>query len=302
MTIETLQLAWRCPSCQAPLLADQRQWRCDNNHSFDISRQGHVNLLLAHHKRSRNPGDARAMLQARQRFLQRGFYQPLVREMAGLINRHAAPGDRPRALLDAGCGEGYYLRELAGLLPDSWRYGGFDIAKDAVLMAARANRRQEYVCASSKNIPLADATVDCVVSVFAPVRDAEVTRVLRPGGLLLMAGPGPGHLLEIRQAIYREVQEHAEIRSPAGCERVAAHHLAYPCTLHDAEAWADLLSMTPFLHRGDPAARSVLLNAPPERLSCDFQLALFRKPGRDGAGGGAGVGEKGSATDNGENA
>ncbi|TXS90754.1 methyltransferase domain-containing protein [Parahaliea maris] len=279
MSAESLQLAWRCPSCQSPLAASERQWLCENNHCFDISRQGHVNLLLAHHKRSKNPGDAKAMLQARRRFLQRGFYQPLARAMAELIGEQAAPGASSRTLLDAGCGEGYYLRELDEQLPGSWHFGGFDIAKDAVLMAAKSNRQHEYVCASSKNIPLEDASVDVVVSVFSPLQFDEIERIVRPGGALLVVGPGPGHLLEIKRAIYSEVRSYAETKSPESFESMASKSLEYSAGIHDSEAWQDVLAMTPFAHHGSAAAKTELLASPPPLLTCDFTLALYRKPG-----------------------
>ena len=102
--------ALACPLDGAPLRRQDAAWKCPAGHSFDIASQGHTHLLPVQHKRSLDPGDSKEMVAARRRFLNAGHYQPIAEAVAratldGLPNEAAC--------LDAGCGEGYYLRQLA---------------------------------------------------------------------------------------------------------------------------------------------------------------------------------------------
>ena len=102
--------ALACPLDGAPLQRQGGSLRCADGHCFDLAAQGYVNLLPVQNKRSLDPGDSKEMVAARRRFLNAGPYQPIAEAVAratldGLPNEAAC--------LDAGCGEGYYLRQLA---------------------------------------------------------------------------------------------------------------------------------------------------------------------------------------------
>ncbi|MBT6593070.1 MAG: hypothetical protein HOO18_03860, partial [Porticoccaceae bacterium] len=105
---------FKCPSCdQALILQDTVQpqtYRCNNQHSFDLAREGYLNLLLAQHKRSRNPGDSDEMIRSRQRFLNAGYYQPLSDAIVTAVAKAASGPEQ--TVLDLGCGEGYYMHQL----------------------------------------------------------------------------------------------------------------------------------------------------------------------------------------------
>ena len=47
----------RCPLCREALTREPRRWFCATGHSFDVAREGYVNLLPVQHKKSRDPGD-----------------------------------------------------------------------------------------------------------------------------------------------------------------------------------------------------------------------------------------------------
>ena len=100
-----------CPLCAAPLTRGDHAYTCPGGHSFDLAAAGYVHLLPANRKHSQNPGDDKAMVAARSDFLDRGYYAPLRDALCKLALRSA--GDRPApALLDSGCGEGYYTTAL----------------------------------------------------------------------------------------------------------------------------------------------------------------------------------------------
>lgn len=173
---------FRCPVCKGELDEDGRRWRCADGHAYDVAKEGYVNLLITHQRRQREPGDSADMLRHRRAFLDAGHYAPLKEALAALVPPDAA-------VLDVGCGEGYYTRDLPNPL---W---GVDIAKAAVRMAAKRGRPgARYAVASAYDLPVVDAAADVVLSVFAPLHSPEFERVLRAGGRVLVAAPGPRHL------------------------------------------------------------------------------------------------------------
>ncbi len=50
-----------CPVCEAQLARVSNMLKCPQAHSFDIAREGYVNLLLAGRKRPKALGDTREM-------------------------------------------------------------------------------------------------------------------------------------------------------------------------------------------------------------------------------------------------
>ena len=144
MNITAFQ-ALACPLDGKPLQRVAATWRCANGHAFDVASQGYANLLPVQHKRSRDPGDSKEMVAARRRFLNSGAYQPI----AEAVSRAVLAGLPATACcLDAGCGEGYYLRQLSAAADEpakGWAIVGVDISKWAVLAAAKQDRRPAWL-------------------------------------------------------------------------------------------------------------------------------------------------------------
>jgi 23S rRNA (guanine745-N1)-methyltransferase len=275
----------RCPHCEEPLASGERAWACPRGHSFDRARQGYVNLLRA----TRARGDSVAMLRARRRVLDAGWYAPLAeavtRELGAWLR---GPGARTppttRTLVDCGCGEGYYLSALAGALEPElsaggWRLYGFDLARDAVRMAA--GRRYGglgatlFVANTWDRLPFGDAGVSVALVIFAPRNPDELARIVAPGGLLLVVTPAPGHLAEARVALpwllAPEPEKSARLRAALSPAFTLSHErrVTFPLALGGA-ALADLVEMTPHREVGEEtlheAARAVAAAAPGGRL------------------------------------
>jgi 23S rRNA (guanine745-N1)-methyltransferase len=189
-----------CPICNASLEQAGTLLKCSHSHSFDISSEGYVNLL-----RKKLPGDTKEMLTARRAFLDQGYYQPLSDLINELISTHLPSSPAPN-ILDAGCGEGYYLARLQQfLLAHNYEAQciGFDISKDAIRMAARRYKQACFIVANSKErLVFVDAAMQAVLNIFAPRNPAEFARVLSAGGLLLVVIPGPDHLLQLRSTLH----------------------------------------------------------------------------------------------------
>lgn len=236
-----------CPHCRQPLTQHAKSFVCTNNHSFDLAKQGYLNLLPVNAKNSREPGDDKAMVQARTRFLDLGYYRPVANHIATCLKHYAkavantdtsditeSTGLR---VLDIGCGEGYYTSSLKkivsadstlsnGLPPRSSSppeigspsHGmtagievyGFDISKAAVLASAKRDKTITWFVGSMNLLPLAPHQFDFQLSVFSPFSAKETFNMAKPGGYFLTLSAGPDHLIELKQELYETLNPATE--------------------------------------------------------------------------------------------
>jgi 23S rRNA (guanine745-N1)-methyltransferase len=248
-----------CPLDHQTLQRAGASWRCESGHTFDVSRDGYTHLLPVQNKRSRDPGDSKEMVAARRRFLGAGCYQPIATAVSRAVLCDAISG-ADLSCLDAGCGEGYYLRELAAAESDvaSVALLGLDISKWAVLSAAKQDKRVCWVVGSNANLPVESHSLDRVLCMFGFPVYAEFLRVLKPGGLLIQVDSGADHLRELREIIYPTLKpERAdETPVPQGFSRVSTETVRFALALNGAEQIADLLAMTPHLYRATAEGRA----------------------------------------------
>ena len=181
--------------CRRRLARAAHRLVCARAHSFDVARSGYVNLLQAPDRRSAQPGDGAAIVQARGRLIARGLETPITDRIAAMVALD--PSD---AVLDVGCGEGHHLAVLTG------RFGceghGLDISVAAIEVAAKRRPGLHWVVANADRVlPYADASFRLVTSITAPRNPTEFRRVLRDDGMLLLAVPAPDDLIEVRERI-----------------------------------------------------------------------------------------------------
>lgn len=231
-----------------------------------------MNLLPVQHKHSMEPGDNKQMMQARREFLEAGFYEPMAKALAIMID-----ASRPRYLLDLGCGEGYYSRTIEAFCTSPMTMHGVDIAKFAVAAAAKKLPNARFIVASANRLPYAAQYFDFVLRVFAPSNDAELARVLKPSGLLLTVTPGPRHLWQLKEFIYAEVKEHAlESVVPESFERLDSQRISYKITPNPLQRIA-LLQMTPFAWRANESVQQAIKDVVGLEIETDFILTLAKK-------------------------
>ncbi|MDP1932673.1 MAG: methyltransferase domain-containing protein [Gammaproteobacteria bacterium] len=251
--------ALTCPLDNNPLQKDGSSWRCTAGHSYDIAREGYTNLLPVQNKKSRDPGDSKEMVAARRRFLNAGFYAPIANAVSRAVWESEQAG-ATISCLDAGCGEGYYLRELAAVtnMNDRLEVLGLDISKWAVLAAAKQDKRMSWVVGSNANLPVESNTLDVVLCMFGFPVYGEFARVLKPDGMLLQVDSGPEHLRELREIIYPTLKpERTGVAPvPEGFDRKTTVAVRYTITLETTEQIADLLAMTPHLYRATAEGRA----------------------------------------------
>lgn len=309
--------ALACPLDGDPMHRQGQTWRCAAGHSFDIARQGYTHLLPVQHKRSRDPGDSKAMVAARQRFLNAGHYQPIAEAVSRLALAER-PAEDTFCCLDAGCGEGYYLRQLAAAsAPDAaLSLLGLDISKWAVLSAAKQDKgaakqeravlsaarqdkgaatqegeagrqdspcgreeRASWVVGSNANLPVQEGSLDCVLCLFGFPVYPEFVRVLEPGGVLIQADAGPDHLRELREIIYPSLKPERERSAavPDGLIRQDVETIRYSLALEESQAIADLLAMTPHLYRASAEGRARAEALEALTVTVDVRLTRFAR-------------------------
>lgn len=183
-----------CPvrACHGALKRGAGRVYCARGHSFDVARSGYINLLQPQDRRSKHPGDSLKVAAARRRLHDRGVSEPLLRGVAEIAG--ASPSD---AVLDAGCGDGFYLGTLAR--ETGFRGHGVDISIPAVDAAARRYPGCQWIVANADRfIPYADASFSLVLSITGRMNAGEFSRVLKAGGRLLVAVSAPDDLIELR--------------------------------------------------------------------------------------------------------
>ena len=233
-----------CPICGQVLQREDKEYRCGSRHSFDIARQGYVNLLTVQQKKSLHPGDTREQVLSRRAFLEEDYYRPI----ADTLCRTAAELGAQGPILDIGCGEGYYSARLAEAL--GTELVGLDISKEAVRVAAAKYKNALWLCATASHIPVADQSAGCVTSLFALTMAEEFRRVLKPEGLYFQVLAAQDHLLGLKRIIYPELKlkEKDSVPELPGFALVKSVPIRFSFTVGGQQV-QNLLSMTPHLYR-----------------------------------------------------
>lgn len=266
-----------CPLCSLALTKNTQGVTCPNRHQFDRAKEGYFNLLPVHHKNSREPGDAKQQLAARRAFLSAGYFSPLADELNKAIDSTIGALS-VGALLDIGCGEGYFTRSLSKHCASAHIYG-IDIAKAGVRLAAKNSEPNNiYAVASSHLLPLAAASMDVITRIYAPSKDEELFRVLKPDGYLVIVTPGEQHLMGLRQQIYQTIKPHPLPKAPQGFRSVKELKVGFPLNIPAGDMTAALLEMTPFAWKLTPDLLERLV-ACGLADQADFQLSIYTKCG-----------------------
>jgi 23S rRNA (guanine745-N1)-methyltransferase len=261
-----------CPICGEQLNRADRSYVCSNKHSFDIARQGYVNLLTVQQKHSLNPGDTREQVLSRRAFLEAGYYKPILNTLVETAKELGITGP----VLDVGCGEGYYSAQLARALDAE--LVGFDISKEAVRCAAAKYKGPTWLTATAAHIPVRDGTAQLVTSLFALTLPEEFARVLPENGYYFQVLACQDHLLGLKSIIYPELKfkEKDSVPELPGFELVKSIPIRFTFTVEGAQI-QNLFSMTPHVFRigKDGAERLKSTQTLTDTASC--VLNVYRK-------------------------
>ncbi|MGW6692254.1 putative RNA methyltransferase [Rhodococcus sp. NPDC054953] len=263
-----------CPHCGGDLDQSDRTLLCDRGHSFDIARQGYVSLLAGASKIS---GDSADMIAARAGFLDGGHFDPLREAVATAT---AAAGISDPAILEVGAGTGHYLATVLDALPGAPGVG-VDVSKAAARRLARCHPRASAVVADVwTQLPVRDHAVSHALSIFAPRNAAELHRVLRADGELVVLTPTERHLKELVALLSLvRVDENKTERLGAAMaghfDRLSLTSVEYPMRLTHAESLL-LVGMGPSARHPGALSRADAIAALPEPVTVTASVTVGR--------------------------
>lgn len=240
--------------------------KCPHGHSYDIARQSYVNLLPVQQKKSRDPGDSKDMVAARTRYLNAGFFQAIASQLNELTLA-GTDNMEDLSLLDAGCGDGYYLdyfyKSISSIEDNNqFRMTGLDISKWAIQAAAKRSKDVTWVVGNNQKAPVMEHSIDILWSVFGFSHLAGFKKMLKRRGKLIIVEAGSDHLIELRKIIYPKIRDSANHEktnfSKAGFKQIDQKKVRFQTPALSGEQLADLLSMTPHLYRASHQGKQAL--------------------------------------------
>ena len=252
-----------CPVCKNELIKIDKQYVCSNRHSYDIAKEGYVNLNL---KSSTNTGDEKEMIKARKSFLEKDYYKFLKDELIGIIKEN-----NPDNMIDLACGEGYYTKDF----PVTEKIG-IDLSKEALKLASKTDKSTRYILKNIFDIPFVDSSIDLVTTIFAPI-STEINRVLKNNGYFILVKPDIYHLYELKEVIYDNpyVNEVEKIKIN-GLKLIKEKQINNKVLLNN-EDLINLFKMTPYYHKTSPADINKLNNINELSVSFSFIIDIYKK-------------------------
>lgn len=261
-----------CPVCKNKLVLCGKTYRCENNHCFDLSKKGYVNLLLSQASNKKIHGDDKTMALSRRDFLNSGHY-------SFLLNSICSELDNCRSVLDVGCGECYYTSGIKEYLGKDAKVAGVDISKNIIEVGSSRVRGSDIVLAVAgcTKLPFANSSLDALVSVFAPVCESEFYRVLKPDGKVVRVSAGVDHLIELKKSIYDRpfLNPEAELKMH-GFYTESHQRLMYKFTAQNQEL-KNLFTMTPYYYKTSKSDAQKLDLIPSLEITADFSIDVYKK-------------------------
>lgn len=261
-----------CPVCGGALTAMGDSLRCGRGHTLNVHRKGCLNVLS---KQSEGCYDA-ALFAARARVFASGCYAQVVDAIADMLP------EKPLTMIDAGCGEGWWLNSLLQRRAGSTGIG-IDISRDAIFQATDWECPAMWIVGDVRRLPVLDGSADVLLDVLTPAAYAEFARVLKPDGLCIKVYPGSAYLREIRAARgmeqYAEGQVDAYLRERAEVVKSTRVTVTVPA---DAALWEAFVRMTPLNQDLTDAEKDALAAAPAETVTVDLWVTAVRLEKKDG--------------------
>lgn len=255
-----------CPKCRQELIKNDKTYRCENNHCYDISKQGYTTLLLKSCKQS---GDNKLMVNARTEFLNKHYYDNLL----NFINV-AIKEINPKCIVDAGCGEGYYTNHL--LVDDNCDIFGFDMSKDALKYASKhSSGHANYFLSSIFDLPISDESCDLLLNIFAPCASYEFKRIMSEDAILIKVDPASKHLYELKEELYENPYLNPD-KTLKDFNLIYQQEITYKVNINN-EDLNNLITMTPYVYKSSKEALDKLKKLENLNLTISFMVSFYKK-------------------------
>lgn len=270
-----------CPVCKNKIEKIDKKYSCKNGHNYDISKYGHINLLLSNQKNSKIPGDSKEMVLSRKNYLEKGFYNGISNAVNEIVKENLNDKKEIR-ILDIGCGEGYYTARLKKYLDELEIHSeivGIDISKEAIISASKSYKNIEWAVASAVAIPIEDNSLDFIICMFSKIIPEEKLRTLKQSGKLIVVSAGENHLLELKEVVYDKVRK--ECYSPIEDLNIFKHiktvNKRYTVEIDGKSSIIDLFNMTPYRWRSPKEGVDKLFSLDNLKTTVEVNIDIFEK-------------------------
>lgn len=266
-----------CPICGEDLTLQGKSMCCKCHHTFDIAKQGYVNLLPVQNKHSLHPGDTKEMLLARRSFLDSEFYTPITNSVTDCVKERLQNIHQP-VILDIGCGEGYYTSKISDCVGNASSVCGIDISKDGIKMACSRSKDIKWAVATAAVLPIETDSAHLITAMFSLVSPCEFSRVLKSGGYVIEVTAGDKHLYQLKEIIYDTVYpQHKAFTDTTAffTDESTAEH-TFDFTLENKDL-VNLLKMTPHYWRIKEERRIQLESTPKLTLTADYRVRVLKR-------------------------
>lgn len=254
-----------CPICKSKLVLANNTYECENHHSFDLSKNGYVNLYVSN--QSKIHGDNKEMVQARISFLEKNYYKSLLSAINIELNKLEI-----NTLIDLACGEGYYTRNF--LCDDIL---GIDLSKDAINYACKKDKKNKYCIASIFDLPIENSSIDCITTLFAPMSVHEIERILNENGHFFAVYPGKNHLYELKETLYSEPYQNDPLLIDTNLTLIDEMIVHDKITLTSNDDIQHLFMMTPYYYKTSIDDKKKIDNCESLDLTLEFIIKHYKK-------------------------
>ncbi|NLJ72406.1 MAG: methyltransferase domain-containing protein [Syntrophomonadaceae bacterium] len=271
---------FRCPICHSDIAISNHSLICSNNHTYDISKQGYVNLLANY-----RPSKYDKHLFASRRIINElGFFDPLISQIVLIIEDKLSDKSLIR-ILDAGCGEGYHLVKMQESLKENgasvWGVG-LDISKEAALKASKNYKNNIWLVADIAKLPFKAGQFDIILNILSPANYQEFSRVLLNKGIIIKVVPNQDYLMEFRKILYDKTaqNDYSNFKTIELFENnlklIEAKNIKYPVSIGENNL-EHLVCMTPLSWGTNEANLAKLLKADINEVTVDLTILVGGK-------------------------
>lgn len=265
---------FQCPVCKEPFeKLQEHSLICRNGHVFDLSKKGTLYFLK---KASKNEYD-KNMLSARFAIAQAGLFDPLIEMVYKNITRK-----EDGTVLDVGSGEGSHLDKLVHLGLKG-NLVGFDISKDAIILAASHFTSAFWCVADLAQSPFAANQFDTILNIFSPSNYQEFERLLKEDGQVIKVVPDADYLIELRKLFYLDQQEKQRYSNEHVIQKFQEHFsettivpIRYTFPL-DSELFDQLMLMTPLGWGATAEGKQYAMQHPLQSVTVHVQMLIGKK-------------------------
>ena len=200
--IERFLQIFKCPFCKKQMqLIHLKSLVCSNEHCFDITKQGYINLM----SRVSTTKYDKKIFEYRREISKSGLFDPLHAAISKIIISKLQ-SNSPVRMLDAGCGEGSHLNNIQAELIQKKHKPllavGIDISKEGISYAAAEYANAIWCVADIANSPFTSHQFNIILNILSPANYSEFQRLLTDDGLLIKVVPEQDYLKELREILY----------------------------------------------------------------------------------------------------